>query len=205
MSEEGGEPGPLSREQTQQVVEADRQRAKFVFASRVAGFNGWTMAGCAVLCVPFVFFSPWTALVAAALGIAAYYELHGRARLRELEPGGARVLAINQIVMLLGVYVYCALSIHATLGGPPLSQRLQQDPTVAEALEATGDPTLTDMVGGMDDLVETITVMVYGGVALLSTLWLGAMALFYVSRQRALVAYLAATPEWILSLQRERR
>lgn len=203
-AQEPGQNGPLSREQILQVVEADRQQAKFLLAARVAGFNGWTMAGCAVLCVPFAFFNPWTLLVAAALGAAAYFELDGRAKLRALDPGGARALAINQVAVLLGVYVYCGLNLYMTLSGPSISTQFQQDPALAAALGAASDPELDDMLGGMDELVQAITVIVYVALAGLSTIFQGGMAVFYEFRRRALVAYLASTPAWILELQRQR-
>jgi hypothetical protein len=197
--------GPLSREQTQQVVEADRTHAKFLFAAKVASFNGWMMIVCAVLCVPFAFFSKWTALIVVGLALAGATELRSRGKLRRLDPDGAHTLMFNQLAVLLGVYVYCGLSLYLTLSGPTFTEELAQDPTVAAALKSTNDPALGSLLGGMNWLVQTVALAFYATVAALSTLVQGAMALFYRSRHRAMLAYLASTPGWIVELQRQRQ
>ena len=185
--------GPLSPEQTRQIVAADRALAKLASAARVASFNGITLAGCAVLCLPFAVVSPVSLIVAVALGAAAYVELKGRDRLRALDPEAARMLALNQLAVLLGVYVYCAYSIYAALSGPSITEQLGEN-----------DALSSGMLGDMDELVQSATVLVYGVLIVLSSLFQGGLAYYDVRSGRALQAYLAETPAWILALQRER-
>lgn len=185
--------GPLSPEQTRQIVAADRALAKLTSAARVASFNGITLAACAVLCLPFAVLSPASLIVAVALGAAAYVELKGRDRLRALDPEAANMLAFNQLAVLLGVYVYCAYSIYAALSGPSITEQLGEN-----------DALSSGMLGDVDELVQSATVLVYGVLIVLSSLFQGGLAYYYVRRGRALQAYLAETPAWILALQRQR-
>lgn len=204
MSEPSTQDGPLSPEQERALFESDRRLVKIAFAAKVARFDAWTLLVAAALCAPFAFVDLFSGLIAAVLGVLGWVELDGSKRLRQLEPGGGRQLAFNQLALLLAVDLYAGFSLHSVTSAPPLSTQLSHQPGVAQAIEQLDNPALTSTLGDVGTAVHDISIAVYVALALCSTLAQGLLALYYLSRRRLLLAHLAQTPDWIRRLQRAR-
>jgi hypothetical protein len=178
---------PLTPQQHQQFARAQAEAAKLTRATGMAGFNGWSMLIVALCCVPFAYLDWTNAVVAIVLGVIGSVELWGRTRLRKLDPEAGWRLAINQLVLLAGIWAYCAWRIYAALTGPDM---LAEHPELAELK--------IDLAG----LQRTIAWAVYGAVAGGSAIYQGLCALYYFNTGRRLREYVEQTPPWIVQLQR---
>ncbi len=177
---------PLTSEQQQQFAKASGAAAKLTRASRMAAFNGGSMLVLAFLCAPFALMDMTNALVAAVLAVLGVIELRGRTRLQRLDPGAGRMLALNQLVLLGAILIYCGWSIYANLTAPgPLANH----------------PELQDLQIDIVGLERTIVWTVYGAVAVGSVIFQGLCALYYFRTGRRLQDYIEQTPPWILKLQ----
>ncbi len=177
---------PLTPEQQQQFAKASGAAAKLTRASRMAAFNGGSMLVLAFLCAPFALMDMTNALVAAVLAVLGVIELRCRTRLQRLDPGAGRMLALNQLVLLSAILIYCGWSIYANLTAPgPLASY----------------PELQDLQMDIVGLERTIVWTVYGVVAVGSVIFQGLCALYYFRTGRRLQDYIEQTPPWILKLQ----
>lgn len=179
---------PLTAEQHAELERASERMRGLSKAARVASFNGYSLAVVAALSLPLAVFD-WTSLiVTAVVGGLAWNELRGRAQLRALEQRAPRTLAYNQLTLLAVVIAYSVWSMVRGISAP------QQLPP-----GLLGDPALAEMIEGMQ---HDMTLLVYGTVIVVSVLYQGLTARFYLRQRPTLDAFLADTPPWALRLLR---
>ena len=179
-------PTPLSPEQREDLREAGERARRFLKAGRVATFNVWTLGSFAALTLLFGLFSPTALLLGAGLAVVAWTEHRGRALLRDLDPGGPRLLGRNQLALMALVVAYALWSLWMARTNP--------DPALAQMDEIMGGDTA--------GLVAELTTAVYLGVIALTVLFQGLLARYYFARAPMVEAYLRETPEWVVELQR---
>ena len=150
-------------------------------ARAVARFNGWSAIILGVPAAIFGIFSLTSLIVGAALIALGFRELRLGDRLTKLDPAACRGLAVNQIVLLAGVLVYCAWMAHAGLTGPTLGDR-------APELESLAAGTTESI----DALVRTATLAIYATVAALSLVFQGFTARYYATRRQHIQTLLDA-------------
>ncbi len=186
--------GPLSREHHQELALANSRAKKVRRAAGVAAFNGWSIGIVAALSVPFALFSISGFLVTLGLAIIAANEFRGRRGLLRFDPAATALLGWNQIGLISLIVLYCVWMLFSNLtGAGPFASELQANPELASALGSMEE---------FDHLFKGIVIAVYGSVIVISVLFQGFNAYYYFTRREHVEAYLRATPDWVLELQR---
>ena len=179
-------PSPLNPEQLDELRDAKERAGAFLGAAKVASFNGWTIGFFAVLSILFGLFSLAGFVVGVGLAVVARNEFVGRARLRAFDPAGPELLWRNQVGFMALIIAYCAWSMYRTVALP--------DPQMTELTELLGE--------GTGELVESLTLTVYGAVIVATGIFQGLNARYYHVRVARLRDYLRDTPAWVVDLQR---
>jgi len=183
---DGTTPPALSAKQREELERARERARAFLKAGRVAAFNVWTLGAFAALTLLFGLTSPTALLLGGALATVAIVEHRGRTRLRELDPEGPRLLARNQLALMVIIVVYALWRLWRTQAAP--------DPALQQ---------MDDLLGGdTAGLVQELTTLVYVAVIALTVLFQGLMARYYQARTTMVEAYLRETPNWVVELQR---
>jgi hypothetical protein len=180
----GGEPD-LSPEQLRVLEDAGRRARTFLGAARVATINGWSIGIFAVLTILFGFLDPVALLLGFGMAAVARNELRGRALLRRMDPAGPRLLGRNQLGFMAMILLYCVWSLYRAIWDP--------SPELRQAEE------LLDLEG---DLVRDLAVATWVGVIAATVVFQGLNARYYFKRVPMVEGYVAATPEWVVKLQR---
>lgn len=176
--------GPLSVQQKATLEEAATRLRKLMRAARIGKVNGWTVAIFGVLTVVWGLLSGGRGiLVGLALIAVAWNELRGVARLRALDPEGARILGWNQLFLAGVVGVYCLVTI--------VHSRLAPDPSMQQVVELAGLPS---------DVVADLTTLVYGGVILGVALVQALLARYHFRVKAKIAAFRHETPPWVVEL-----
>jgi len=126
-------------------------------------------------------FNGWT----IGMGVVARNEFRGRALLRAFQPEGPVLLTRNQLGFMALIVAYCAWSVLRAYTHP--------DPQWAE---------LQELMGLEAGFVRGLYVAGYAATILLTVLFVGLNARYYARRKAMLAEYLAATPVWVVELQR---
>ena len=182
---------PLSAEHMQQLAEANDRLGKLKPACVLAGFNGWTCAVFAVLCVPFALFSITAGVLTVGLGAVAWNEFRGRKLLKQFDLCGPRLLGWNQIGFLALLIGYASWQIFRSLTGPSPYESYVQ-----------ANAELESMLGPIGELHVIISLAIYGGLIVGSIIFQGLNALYYFTRARHIRTHLAQTAGWIVRVQR---
>jgi hypothetical protein len=183
--------GPISADQQSELVEAKRRSSKVRRVAKVANFNVWSIGIFAALSLPFALFSIKSLLMCIALASVAYNELRGRKMLERFEPLATRDLGWNQLALMFVLIGYSLLNIYVAYTGPG---------PYAKEIEAM--PELGSMLGEVDTLYQSVTLIVYGSLIVASVLFQGLNAAYYFRSQKHVQSYLDQTPAWVVDLQR---
>jgi len=169
-------------------------------AAGVAAFHGWSAAIASATALIGGIWSAPALVLGIGLAAAAYFELRGRRSLVALDMRGPRLLAMNQALVAASVTVYCLWQIwnamHEQATSPELSMLLA-DPAMAELM-----PNSADFAENAAQGIRAIKVGVYGLVIVLTGIYQGVMAIYYLSRGRLLAEHFRLTPPWIADIQR---
>jgi hypothetical protein len=149
-----------------------------------ARFDGWSVAILAGLTAICSLTSPVTLLLGVGMGAVAWFELREAKRLAAGDVNAPRRLAYNQLALAGLLIGYAAWQLIAGVDTSELDAMRSQ---------LGGDPAVTQM---LDSLATGIPLVIYGTLIVAAVLIQGATALFYLSRRKAVEAYVRATPEW---------
>ncbi len=166
------------------LAEASRRAKKIRRCVTVATFGGWTtgvFGGFSALGLVLSFSFAGLFISAALLG-AAWGEFHGAAMVKRFDPRGARRLAINQIGLGSALVVYAVWCLITGLTGK-------------SALAASGSPEVDAMVAGLE---KTITLVLYGSLAIVGVIGPGLTAWYYESRGRLIREFRKRTDPSVL-------
>ena len=167
------------------LAEARQRARKIRRASAVASVSGWTMAVFAAGTLVGAAFGDMVSLVlGVGLSLITYNELRGARLLRQLRPGGARVLGYNQLALGVLIVAYAGWSLVTTLRSPALA-----------SVGSTGDPEMDQMISG---LTGVIAYGVYGTIGVLGAIVPGLTSWYYFSRGRLVRAMIGQTPAWVV-------
>lgn len=178
---------PLSPEQQLSFVRATAEAARFTRAAKVAQFNGLSMIILAVLCAPFGLMDVTNFIAAGLLGLLGAVELIGRSRFQRLNASAGRMLAVNQLVLLIAILAYCARQIYVAHTHP-------------DAL--ANRPELQGLGIDLQGLEKSLAWTLYASVAAASVLFQGFCAIYYLRTGRRIRDYVESTPDWIVDLLR---
>ena len=186
-------PPQISPEHLQQLQNAKRGMGKIRRAISTATFDGWTLAVFGLM--TFVFGMGDVVAVALGAGLMAIgaIELYAARRLRRLEPPAVGILVWNQIVLGSVLMGYAIWRVFDALHNPANS---------ALAAEAAAAGLTASDLQGVVGLEQSITLLVYYSLMAIAIFGQGGLALFYFTRRKHLLAYLAQTPPWITQMQK---
>jgi hypothetical protein len=177
--------GPLTQHHYDELAKANDRAKPIRRASRVAAFNGWTIALIALLSAPFAVFGLDGLLVTVGLFVVAYLEFRGRHQMLKFNPSAASLLGWNQVGFMMLILAYCCWMIFAG------ATEIQAIPGLSQLLGADGL-----------ELYRTMVVAFYGTVIALTMVFQGGNAIYYFTRRKYIVAYLQQTPQWVRDFQR---
>jgi hypothetical protein len=178
----------------QQLQAATNQWAKLRRLAAYAAFDGWslTVLGTLTLICGGYGTAPGLLVSMALLG-TGIFEIQSVGRLRRLNPNAIPHMAYNQLVLAGGLILYAIINIiQARHGGSAMTGELQQ------ALAMTGSDS------AIDDQLTSIMQIFYTALIAIALMVQGGTAIYYFSRQKFMLQYLAQTPDWIQQMQRER-
>jgi hypothetical protein len=184
-------PDPFSPEIVHELELARLRGRKIRRAAGVASFTGWTVSICAAVTLLFGIFSITSLLLGGALAVVGYNEFSGAKMLRRLDLRAPRRLGFNQIGLCGVLIVYSLWSIHSTLAAPS---------PYAAVLASEGQAA--GMLGSIEQLQTTVTLVVYGSLIIVSIVFQGSMAWYYFTRGRYIKTYISETRPCIVDLQR---
>jgi hypothetical protein len=199
----GGALGPLSSQQVRELQRAAERLRRLRGATTLARVNGASLMVCAALCLPFAMLDASLLLVGMVLGVFGAVELWGGQRMRALDAGAPRVLALNQLAIFVVVALYCAVQIHGGLSGPsPYEAMTSAYPELGELTANGGAPDAEALGDSVDGIYRVAIVVFYLLLLAGAGAYLGVCAAYYLSRRRALTEYLDQTPAWVRELAR---
>jgi hypothetical protein len=194
---------PISAEQTRAIEAAEARVKRWKLADTLAGLNGGTLIVIAIVAALSGIFDPKSLLAVPICALLAFIELRGRARLRRYEPSALKLLAGNQLALVIVVTLYAALQMHsASTAQSPIAAMLGDSADLAAELGENVD--LGQMESEFGELYTSAVYAFYGLVIALTVLFQGGCALYYWTRQKHLAAFLAETPKWVLEWLQKR-
>lgn len=192
MSLPAPQPPQLSPENLRELQAARRSLGKIRRAVSTARFEGYSIAICGALTVLMNTDSIGYMLVGTVLTAIGIVEIVAAGRLRRLEVGAVRMLAINQLSLAALILLYALWNLHAEIAHP-----VSDFPDLS--------PSDAKLLGQMDSSVLGITheamLLLYGSLIAAAAVEAG-MAWYYHSRGGHLREYLARTPPWIITMQK---
>ncbi|MGD0138398.1 MAG: hypothetical protein ABSD28_05935 [Tepidisphaeraceae bacterium] len=192
MSLPAPQPPQLSPENLRELQAARRSLGKIRRAVSTARFEGYSIAICGALTVLMNTDSIGYMLVGTVLTAIGIVEIVAAGRLRRLEVGAVRMLAINQLSLAALILLYALWNLHAEIAHP-----VSDFPDLS--------PSDAKLLGQMDSSVLGITheamLLLYGSLIAAAAVEAG-MAWYYHSRAGHLREYLARTPPWIIAMQK---
>ncbi len=180
-------PPALSPEHLEAIAIARRRGRKVTRAASVAAFSGWTLACFAFITILSGLFSLPDLFVGAGLAGVAYAELRGSKKLRAFDLAGPRWLGFNQMALggLLLLYGGWGL-FQALVAASPYEPYLSGGGRMAEILEP------------IDRLNRTVMVAFYVLVLCAGVTAPACGSVYYFTRRRHVVRFLANTPKWVV-------
>ncbi|MCL2641218.1 MAG: hypothetical protein FWD53_10265 [Phycisphaerales bacterium] len=189
-------PSPFSAEQLLELEKAKLRAKKVRRAANIASIDGGITAFFAFFAMLSFCMGIDAVLLGLVLAWVAFSSFRGAARLKKLDPAAPALLACNQGVLFAAITVYAiynwcrAGSLAAMLG------QVIGDPSLLAGL-----PELAVFTEQVQQIVQWVPPLLYGGLILGSFFAQGLTALYYFTRRSVLRAYLESTPGWVLDLQ----
>ncbi len=182
---------PLTAAHFEELAGAEKRAGSLSRALRVASFNGWGLAICAMLTLLIGFFDLESLILGGVLAALSYNEFRGLKLLRAFDLRAPRILGWNQIALmiLIVLYAFWKLATCKTAANP-YEKEIAQTPELGPMLE----PILKIYA---DIMFWFYLLLIFVGI-----LYQGGNALYYFSRQKHLQAYRDETPDWVIQLKR---
>jgi hypothetical protein len=182
---------PLSPAQIVEYQASLLRSKKIRRAIVVALTDAWLSAIFAGLTILSGIFSLTALLLGVALAFVAFNSFRGARGLKRFDITAPKLLALNQLLLIGILTLYALYSIWSARNG---------DSEVAHLISS--NPSLTDSLGDLKQMIWYLTLAVYGGLIIATLLAQGGAALYYITRKKHLVTYIDQTPPWIISLQK---
>jgi hypothetical protein len=184
---------PLTPEHLAELHRAQQRSRKVRRAAGIATVDAYISAFFTAITALSAAFSPSAILLAIPLAVITCNSFQGAKRLRALDLSAPRYLALNQLALAATLTIYALVSIYLASRGSP-----------AFASAIAGEPALAPMLGDIQQLYWIISLAIYASLILGTMIAQGLAALYYASRRKHIEACIAATPPWILELQKQK-
>jgi hypothetical protein len=183
----------LSAESLAELKTARTAMKKIRRAVLSARIEGYCIAIFGALSFPFTLGSFWQMLVTVLLTAIGIVEINGAGKLARLDVRGTRLLTFNQLSLAVLILLYALWNIYSQLA----------DPNAALAGMSPSDVQSLNQIGvtGMLDMTRQIMLIVYSSL-IVAALIEAAMALYYHTRAPYVRQFIAQTPEWIVTMQK---
>ncbi|MBN2583960.1 MAG: hypothetical protein JXL80_12915 [Planctomycetes bacterium] len=151
------------------------------------------------LTMVWTFFSPdlTNALIALALCVTGTAEWYGHTQVRRARSGAAKLLGINQLVLMGVIIAYCVAQM--VMFSPEKAKAEALSPELRSQMSA-----MPGAVGSFNAMIDRwgpiVTYGFYGLMILIGVAFQGGTALYYFTRKRHIEAFARETPAWIQRL-----
>jgi hypothetical protein len=184
----------LTPEQMRQLAVARAGGSTIRWCRGMALFDAYTIALFALISILSGYNSLPGLFIGFGLGIVAWVEFRAVAALGQLKPEAVRHLGYNQLALAAVLIVYAVWNL-----------ALPGQNGIAAAINAAGaDPQtqqqLRQMLGG--DAGDFFNWLIYGSLIAIAVFVQGGTALYYLSREKRVRAYVEQTPDWIQQMQK---
>lgn len=181
-------PAALTPEQLNAIATGQALYKPIRRAVTYARFDGWTVAVFAILTGICSITSPLTLMLGIGMGIVAWFELREASRLAAGDVRSPKRLAMNQLALAGLLIAYAAVRLFQGTDSAEME-------TIRSQLG--GDPAMMEMVESVGELIPKL---VYGTLIVVAVFVQGGTALFYLSRRKAVEAYVRQTPDWVRAM-----
>ncbi len=202
----GSDAQPLSLAQQKALSDAERAASMFSLAPKLAFIDGVGLLLAAALSLSIAAFDPGFLISAALLACCGVVELTYANKLKAYDPVAPRVLALNQLALLLAITSYAVVRLMAAGADElTLEAALREHPELEALAPLMSDPAMQDQLDAMAGAFRTGMIVVYASLIVVSLLVQGGAALYYLSRAKYLQQFLETTPPWVLEWMRRRK
>ena len=185
-------PAPvLTAEHLAEIAAARKLSAGLRRAVSVGQIDGWSIGIFGVITLLTSIGSMPGMVLGAGMTVLAIFQLKAAARLSMLDENAPRLLARNQIILGILLLLYGTISLVLVIN----------DPAPLSSSAGSTDPEMAHMLAPYDEMASTLYMALYVGVMALAIIGPGLTALYYNRQRKRIIAYRAATPPWLLSLQ----
>lgn len=161
-------------------------------AISVARFSASTTALFAAVTLLFApVFGVVNLVIGGGLALIAWNEFASARKLGQLDARAPLRLAGGQAALGSIIIGYCVWQLWRVLGGSAASGYEDQ-------------PQIRELMADYQPLIQSLTSLVYVLAIVLTVVFQGGAALYYLTRTRSLRSYLNRTPEWIVEIDRLR-
>ncbi|MCK4872832.1 MAG: hypothetical protein KAS72_08920 [Phycisphaerales bacterium] len=186
---------PLDESHLRELADARAQLKPIRRASIGAICSAVTLLICAFFSLLIGIFDTTSLVIGLVLTVVGCVELRGALRLRTAQPGAAKLLMCNQLVLAAVLFLYAGHGMYSTLMTDPKTFGLS-----AETIAFTEQNPDFDMGSGIGELARIVMLGFYAGVALFAIFVQGSMAWWYARKERQLRNWRRRTPDWTVDL-----
>jgi hypothetical protein len=187
-------PEPLTPEQLSQITHARARYKKVNRAISVASADAWTTAIFAGISLLGSAMDRSIPGILLGLGMAAvsYNSFRGLKAIRDLNPGGAVLLAKNQLFLGGLLFLYAGWNILMIMTG---KFDLGISGSTADELNDAG-------YGSIVSYLPYMYYALYGGLIAFAVIGQSCTAFYYSTRTKYIEEYVSRTAEWVLQIQK---
>ena len=190
----------ISDAQRIEIARGAEREKRFVFARKLASFNGVGVGIFAAISLLSAVFDVSSLLLAFPLAIIAFVELNGGQRVARYERKGLVQLACNELALVALVTLYALVQIFSALdSASPFGELMAQSGMQSGDLDLSA---VSAELGDFDEMYRTAVTAFYGVVIAATALAQGGCAYYYYSRLKHLDQFLAETPRWVIDYLR---
>jgi hypothetical protein len=183
----------LSPESLAELKTARAAMKKIRRAILSARIEGYSIAIFGALSFAFSIGNFWDMFVSAILTAIGIIEINGASKLARLDLRATRILTFNQLALAALILLYALWKIYGQLANPNAALA-GLSPSDVQSLDQFG-------VTGALDMTRQIMIVIYSGL-IVAALAEAVMALYYHSRAAYVRQFIAQTPEWIVTMQK---
>lgn len=192
-------PSPLTQEQHDVLRRAGRAYKVIRRATSTALFSAASTFILAIMALPFVAYTQEIVLGIAAILVigVACVEFRGYLWFKRADRRASRLLAFNQLALLLIIGVYCVAQSIAYIRFAPMLAIPPESVTEFNKMFSQLGLNYTINANSLKDFAVALIVGIYVIVFVVSVIFQGGLAIYYWTRRKGIDAYHASTPGWV--------
>jgi len=128
----------------------------------------------------------------AVMGVLAFVEFKGAARIRRLDPAAIKMLGYNQLAFAQLLNIYALWSIYNVSAGTAGARPEDTKQQISQVMD----------LSQIEGWLQTGFYAVYVLLIAIAVFAQGGTAVYYFTREKHLRRYLETTPPWVIQMQR---